>query len=128
MIVKIPTTKYEKELYKLIKDGNEFSKMSEGEKAIIYDLCIDLQKYVLFNWEDLDLKNYVHNMKLSYDKYKNQPGINVVCASINRVFPNKKATLEGNMDNKRLVISDVSISNKKSGGNKNDTSKDNTSQ
>lgn len=114
MIVRMPKNKYELEILNLIKEGKEFSKMPEGEKSIIYDLATDLPKYITFDWEDINLKRYVHDIKLSYDKHKNQPGLNVICACINAIFKQYKCKIEGPMDAKTLIISDVSISKLKS--------------
>lgn len=125
MIVQTPKNKYEREIYENCKN---IPKLSEGEKSIIYDLAVSLSNYIYFDWEDINIKNYVNNIKLSYNKYKNQPGINVVCACINNCFKQYRASVEGDMYNKKLVIKDVSISNLKSGGNENETSENSTSK
>ena len=39
MIVKSPENNYEKEILDIIKTDAEFSKSSDGEKSIVYDLC-----------------------------------------------------------------------------------------
>lgn len=125
MIAQTPKNKYEREIYENCKN---IPKLPEGEKSIIYDLAVSLSNYIYFDWEDINIKNYVNNIKLSYNKYKNQPGINVVCACINNCFKQYRASVEGDMYNKKLVIKDVSISNLKSGGNENETSENSTSK
>lgn len=111
MIVKVPTNKYEKEIYNILDTNNKYSKMPPGERAILYDLATqDIPKYVSFHWEDLDLNKYIHNIKLSYDKTKNLPGINVVKTCINNIFPNIKVDIEGASTEAKLVIKDISIS------------------
>ena len=106
MVIKPPKNIYEKEIYNLLVTKPEYAKYPDGEKSILYDLAVqDIPKYISFNWEDLCLDDYLYKIKLSYDKTKSQPCINVVCACIKRVFPEYDTELVGNIDNKKLVIS-----------------------
>ena len=106
MIVKLPKTDYELSIYNIL-NSKEYANLVPGERAILYDLATqEIPKYVNVNWESLDLNDYIHNIKLSYIKHKNQIGLNVVCACINDALPNYIATLEGTGFDKKLIISD----------------------
>lgn len=109
MIVKSPENNYEKEILDIIKTDVEFSKSSDGEKSIVYDLCKQVRKTVGIPWEDIDLENYVILVFKAYKKSPNIPTMNVIVNCINRCFPNYKAYLEGtgSLDCKKIVIEEV---------------------
>ena len=106
MIVKMPETIYEKQIYNEVSTNEEYSTLSEGEKSILYDLCLDIHKYVNFDWSSIIIPNYVHNCYKGYTKNRNLISIQVIANCINACFPDKYATLEGSgmYESKRLVI------------------------
>lgn len=109
MIVKLPENEYERKVLDIIKTSNEFSKLSDGEKSIIYDLCKQVRKTVNISWEYLDLEKYTSLVFQGYKKSPNIPLMNVIVNCINKCFPNYNAYLEGSgsIDNKRIVIEEA---------------------
>ena len=113
MIVKIPTNDYEKQMYDICSD---IPNVPEGEKAIIYDLAtqaIPSQTYIDFS--SIDVKSYVDNIIILYNKHKSSPVINLVNMYIKK-------------NNLVSKTPDISISNINFGGNYYDTSKGTSSQ
>lgn len=111
MIVKLPENKYEKEILDTIKTNKEFSKSSNGEKSIVYDLCKQVRKTIGIPWEDIELEDYVLLVFKAYKKSPNVPMMNVIVNCINKCFPNYKAYLEGtgSLDCKKIVIEEVKL-------------------
>ena len=108
MIVKPPKDNYEKQIYNICLN---ISKLPDGEKAIIYDLAtkwIPGRCYIDFKF--IDLKTYINNIIIIYNKYKSYPIINLVNTFI------RQNNFEKKINNKTYL-----------GGN-NDTSKNITSQ
>lgn len=130
MITRMPSNDTERAIRDIIKNHELLTNYSEGEKAIIYDLAIVLPSYYHFNWSDILLRPYVHNIIISYDKNKNKTGLDVVCACLNNIFREKIFYIDGGMysDKKIIVSKDKSISNKKSGGTKNDKNENSSSE
>lgn len=108
MIIKPFENEYDKEIYDCIKEDEEYSKLSEGEKSILYDLVHEVRKFIYFDWKDIDISNFIHNCYKGYTKNKNLVSLQVVANCINFCFPNKLAKLEGGSmyESKKLVITD----------------------
>lgn len=105
MIIKPFENEYDKEIYDCIKEDKEYSKLSEGEKSILYDLVHKVRKFVYFDWKDINIPNFVRNCYKGYTKNKNLVSLQVVTNCINACFPNKLAKLEGSMyESKPLVV------------------------
>lgn len=108
MIIKPFENEYDKEIFDCIKEDKEYKKLSEGEKAILYDLCHEVRKYIHFDWTEIDIPNYVYNCCKAYTKNKNLVMGQVVANCINVNFPDKLAKLVGGSmyESKKLVITD----------------------
>lgn len=110
MVVKKPKTDYEKLIYNKISTEKYYA-TSEGEKAILYDLAIIyIPKYAHIDFKYTDIDFYLHTIKRVYDKRKNTEQINVICECINALFQNKKAHIEGGMEERQIIVEDISIS------------------
>ena len=109
MIVKSPENNYEREILNIITTNTKFSKSSNGEKSIVYDLCKQVRKTIGIRWEDIELESYVLLVFEAYKKSPNIPTMNVIVNCINTCFPNYKAYLEtvSSLDGKKIVIKEV---------------------
>lgn len=108
MIIKPFENEYDVEIYNCIKEAKKYEKLSEGEKSILYDLVHEVRKFVHFDWEAINIPNFVSNCYKGYTKSKNAISLQVVANCINVCFPDKLAKLVGSSMNetKRLVITD----------------------
>lgn len=103
MIVRAPTNTYEREILNIIKTREDFKATitkynkdikqyelvpvwSEGEKSIIYDLCVhDIPAFIQLNWQNMDLDNYITIVKNTYLDHKTMVTINLVSQCINNL-------------------------------------------
>ena len=104
MIIKPPTNKFEVNVYNYILNNKFNGITSEGERSILYDLCILIQKRL--NEEITDIQHYVDTIAKVYNKNKNVTMNIVISNCINRLNTNIKAKVEKDMfgGNERLVI------------------------
>ena len=81
MIVKPPSNKYEKQIYTIITENEEYQGLSEGEKSIIYDFAIQyIPKYIPINWETISINSYIETIK---DCCKKHPSLTVLQCTCN---------------------------------------------
>lgn len=95
MIVKLPKDGFELSIYKYINNNKFNGITSEGEKSILYDLCLIVQKKL--NIEITDIEKYVNNIRLGYIKNKNTTMNIVISNCINKLNINVKAKVSNNM-------------------------------
>ncbi len=85
MIVKPPSNKYEKQIYKIITENEEYQGLSEGEKSIIYDFAIQyIPKYLHIHWETMHIDSYVEVIKDCYKKHPSLTILQCVSSMINK--------------------------------------------
>ena len=112
MVIKPPENKYEREILKIIKTRQDFletvtklnkqtGKMEttniwpEGEKSILYDLCVhNIPKFIYLDWEHVDLDAYVSNVKSTYSKHKTIMYLNLISLCINNLKIGYKTKVE----------------------------------
>lgn len=101
MIVRLPTNIYERDILNIIKTRDDFTATRsvmdketgknklipiwpEGEKSIIYDLCVhDVPNFIHINWPKIDLNAYVTSITRTYNKHKTMVILNLVSCCIN---------------------------------------------
>lgn len=115
MIVKPLQNEYDAEIYECIKNDIRYIELSEGEKAILFDLAQYVKKYVCFSWSKVSIPTFIYNCYKGYMKCKGGTILQVTCSCINHCFPNKKARIEQDYTNdiKRLIVEDKPTKGKK---------------
>lgn len=94
MIVDLPENEYEKEILGIIKTHNDFSKCSDGEKSIVYDLCKQVQQTISIPWKNINLIDYVISVFRTYKSSQHIANIKIIANCINMFFTDYEATLE----------------------------------
>lgn len=106
MIIKPFENKYDKQIYNCLKEPGCYTDLSEGDKAILYDLMHDIKKIVKFDWSEINIPVFVQSCYFGYKKHKHAKVIQVLANCINSCFPDKTARIiKTDNGNKIEVIS-----------------------
>ena len=104
MIVKPPENKFELDLYTYINSKKFNGITNEGEKGILYDLCIMVQKQI--NKEIINVPKYIEQIRKGYTKNRNVSVTRVIFNCINMLDMNIKADIKTDIfgTDEQLVI------------------------
>ena len=104
MIVKLPKTDFELQVYNYINNRKFNNITNEGDKSILYDLCIMVKNKI--NEEITDIPKYVEQIRLGYLKNKNVTMNAVISNCINKLNIGISANVKNNIfgENERLII------------------------